>query len=56
MDKDIREFLDRATQKRLYEESKKRKSKRLAKQANLQERKARRNASQSGQIFYVVNA
>ena len=48
MDKDIREFLDRATQKRLYEESKKRKSKRLAKQANLQERKARRNASQSG--------
>lgn len=48
MDKDIREFLDRATQKRLYEESRKRKGKRLAKQANLQERKARRNAAQSG--------
>ena len=48
MDKDIREFLDRATQKRLYEESKKRKSKRLAKQANLQERKSRRNAAQNG--------
>ena len=47
MDKDIREFLDRATQKRLYEESKKRKSKRLAKQANLQERKKRRNADQN---------
>ena len=46
MDKDIREFLDRATQKRLYKESKKRKSKRLAKQANLQERKNRRNAAQ----------
>ena len=35
MDKDIREFLDRATQKRLYEEKRKRKDKRLAKQANL---------------------
>ena len=45
MDKDIREFLDRATQKRLYEEKRKRKDKRLAKQANLQERKSRRNAA-----------
>ena len=48
MDKDIREFLDRATQKRLYEEKRKRKDKRLAKQANLQERKSRRNAAQNG--------
>ena len=48
MDKDIREFLDRATQKRLYEEKRKRKDKRLAKQANLQKRKTRRNAVQSG--------
>lgn len=48
MDKDIREFLDRATQKRLYEENRKRKDKRLAKQANLQERKTRRNAAQNG--------
>lgn len=48
MDKDIRDFLDRATQKRLYEENKKRKDKRLAKQANLQERKTRRNAAQNG--------
>ena len=48
MDKDIREFLDRATQKRLYEEKRKRKNKRLAKQANLQKRKTRRNAVQSG--------
>ncbi len=48
MDKDIREFLDRATQKRLYEEKRKRKDKRLAKQANLQERKTRRNAAQNG--------
>ena len=47
MDKDIREFLDRATQKRLYEEKRKRKDKRLAKKANLQERKNRRNASQN---------
>ena len=48
MDKDIREFLDRATHKRLYEEKRKRKDKRLAKQANLQKRKTRRNAVQSG--------
>ena len=48
MDKDIREFLDRATQKRLYEEKRKRKNKRLAKQANLHERKKRRNAAQNG--------
>ena len=48
MDKDIRDFLDRATQKRLYEENRKRKDKRLAKQANLQERKNRRNAAQNG--------
>ena len=48
MDKDIRDFLDRATQKRLYEINKKRKDKRLAKQANLQERKKRRNAAQNG--------
>lgn len=48
MDKDIREFLDRATQKRLYEEKRKRKDKRLAKQANLQKRKTLRNAVQSG--------
>lgn len=48
MDKDIREFLDRAIQKRLYEEKRKRKDKRLAKQANLQERKSRRNAAQNG--------
>ena len=48
MDKDIREFLDRATQKRLYEENRKRKDKRLAKQANLQKRKNRRNAAQCG--------
>ncbi len=48
MDKDIREFLDRPTQKRLYEEKKKRKNKRLAKQANLQKRKTRRNAIQNG--------
>lgn len=48
MDKDIREFLDRATQKRLYEENRKRKDKRIAKQANLQERKNRRNAAQDG--------
>lgn len=47
MDKDIRDFLDRATQKRLYKENKKRKDKRLAKQANLQERKNRRNAAQN---------
>jgi hypothetical protein len=48
MDKDIREFLDKATQKRLCEEKRKRKDKRLAKQANLQERKNRRNAAQNG--------
>ena len=47
MDKDIRKFLDRVTQKRLYEEKRKRKDKRLAKQANLQERKSRRNAAQN---------
>ena len=48
MDKDIRDFLDRATQNRLYEENKKRKGKRLAKHAKLQERKKRRNAAQNG--------
>ena len=48
MDKDIREFLDRATQKRLYEKNKKRKDKRRANHANLQERKKRRNAVQNG--------
>lgn len=48
MDKDIREFLDRATQKRLYEEKRKRKYKRLAKQANLLERRSHRNAAQNG--------
>ena len=48
MDKDIRDFLDKATQKRLCEEKRKRKDKRLAKQANLQERKNRRNAAQNG--------
>ena len=48
MDKDIRDFLDKATQKRLCEEKRKRKDKCLAKQANLQERKNRRNAAQNG--------
>ena len=49
MDKDIRDFLDKATQKRLCEEIRKRKDKRLAKQANLQERKKRRNAAKNGE-------
>lgn len=48
MDKDIRKFLDRVTQKRLYEEKRKRKDKRLAKQANIQKRKTRRVAAQNG--------
>jgi len=48
MDKDIREFLDRAEQKRLYEEKRKRKEKRIAKQIARQKRKTRRNATQSG--------
>lgn len=51
MDKDIREFLDRTEQKRLYEEKRKRKEKLLAKQMNLQKRKSRRNAAQNGAEF-----
>jgi hypothetical protein len=48
MDKDIREFLDRAEQNRLYEEKRKRKEKRLENQINRQKSKTRRNAARSG--------
>lgn len=48
MDKDIREFLDRAEQKRRYEQERKRKNKRLANQIERQKRKSHRNAIQNG--------
>lgn len=48
MDKDIRDFLDRAEQKRLYEQKKKRKNKLLEKRRNQQERKSRKYAAQNG--------
>lgn len=47
MDKDIREFLDKVEQNRLYEEKRKRIEKRLANQMDRQKRKTRRNAAQS---------
>ena len=48
MDKDIRDFLDRAEQKRLYEEKRKQKEKRLANQIKRQKRKAHRNTALNG--------
>ncbi len=48
MDKDIRDFLDRAEQKRLYEEKRKRKEKRLANHIKRQKRKAHRNTALNG--------
>jgi hypothetical protein len=48
MDKDIREFLDRAEHKRLYEEKQKRKEKRLANQMKRQKRKTHRNTALNG--------
>ncbi len=48
MDKDIREFLDRAEQKRLYEEKRKRKEKRLANQVKRQKSKTRKNTALNG--------
>ena len=45
MDKDIREFLDRAEHNRLYKMKRKRKEKRLAKQLNRQKKESLRNAT-----------
>ena len=47
MDKDIREFLDWAEHKRLYEEKWKRKEKRLANQIKRKKNKTRRNSAQN---------
>ena len=48
MDDDIRDFLDRVEQKRLYEQQKKRKNKILEKQKSRQKRKSLRNVAQTG--------
>ena len=48
MDDDIREFLDRAEQKRLYEQQKKRKNKIFEKQKNCKKRKSLRNVALTG--------
>ena len=47
MDDDIREFLDRVEQKRLYEQQKKRKDRILEKRLNRQKKKSLRNVSQT---------
>ena len=49
MDKDVKEFLDRVEQNRLYMEKRKRKERRLANQMDRQKRKTRRIAAQSGE-------
>ena len=48
MDKDIRDFLDKKEQERLYAQKQKRKNHLLEKQQNRQNRKSHRNASQAG--------
>ncbi len=48
MDDDIRDFLDRVEQKRLYEQQKKRKNKIIEKQKSRQKRKSLRNFAQTG--------
>ncbi len=47
MDKDIKDFLDRAEQKRLYEQQKKRKKKIFEKQQSRKKRKSLRNVAQA---------
>ena len=55
MDKDIREFLDRAEQNRLYEEKRKRKEKRLANHIKRQKRKAEILFKEIIPIHFPVN-
>ena len=55
MDKDIRDFLDRAEQKRLYEEKRKRKEKRLANHIKRQKRKAHRNTALNGADIFLTS-